>query len=918
MNYISDMLCDYKTSPKGLCKNNLRFSWKIIDIPNEKKQIKYRILICSSVEMTERFYGDIFDSGIIDSEECSFKSCLTNLDSYKEYYWRVIVISECDNIYKSEVAEFEMGILDKSLWKGKWIGTPTNEKAVFLFRHLLVISKPVVKGRIYLSTCGISELWINGVKQGNGLLEPATTDCDKTIFINTFDITAALRQGINAIGIRLMDGWVKHAKFMLQGIMWFNDGLIEEFYSDNKCWTFTLSPILSASIYSGEIYNSNYEDENWCLPADTFEKNYHHRIYNLHSTFMPLLKEECHNDIKDNIDAYYDAIELPSPKGVLKPQYVEQIRKIKELQPVSISKINDIYIVDFGQNFSGWVKIKIRGERGQVITITHSEILKLDGTLDTQYLHDADPNSILPMQTDTYICCGIEKIYEPNFTYHGFRYVCISGYIDFTITDICGVVVHTDVKEVGVFESSDPIINRIQHCTLWSEKTNLHGIPTDCPQRAERHGWLNDMTVRAESAVFNFNEKLLLSKWLGDIVDTQDMVSGAISDTAPYRRGNFPADTICGSFLMTAQLIYQHYADVSVISDYYENFKKWTDYLGRNCTNGIFTYSFYGDWASPINYCYFNSSPVSKITSGVFVSSVFYLNNVRLMIRFAKQLEKNDDMLYYSTLEKKIVNNINEKYFNQKNMNYDKGSQASNALALSFDLPAEHDRINICKNIVDDIISKDYHLTTGNLATKYIFEVLTRMGYVDLCYTLITQKTYPSFGYMLESGATTLWERWEAGTGGGMNSQNHAMYGSISAWFYKYLAGINPIMPGYKVFYIKPYIPNKLQFVNASVETVYGIISSRWEKKINYLHMSVKIPFNTYAIIHVPIKNGCGAIYLEDEIIWNNGLDIGSIRCISCEDNFVLYKLTVGIYQFVVDGFYEKDDKDIELLEGVS
>jgi len=904
MNFITDMFCNNKTSPKGLDKVNLRFSWKIEEIPNNKNQIKYRILICSSVEMTEKLNGDIFDSGMIDSEECSFQSCLTNLDSYKEYYWKVIVITESDNVYMSEVAEFEMGILDKLRWKGKWIGTPTSEKAVFLFRHLLVISKPIVKGRIYLSTCGISELWINGVKQGNGFLEPANTDCDKTVFTNTFDVTAALGQGVNAIGIKLMNGWVKHAKFMLQGIIWFNDGLTEEFYSDNKSWIFTLSPISSASIYSGEAYNSNYEDDNWCLPTNTFENNYHQGIFNLHSTYLPILKEDCHEDTKDNIDAYYNPIELPAPQGVLRPQYVEQIRRINELQPISFSKVDDVYIVDFGQNFSGWVKIKIRGKRGQVITLTHSEILKPDGNLDTQYLRDADPISTLPMQTDTYICCGIEKIYEPNFTYHGFRYVSISGYMDCTIDDICGVVVHTDVKEISVFESSESIINDIQQCAFWSEKTNLHGIPTDCPQRAERHGWLNDMTVRAESAIFNFNENLLLSKWIGDIVDTQDMVSGAIADTAPFRRGNFPADTICGSFLITAQLLYQHYADVSVIETYYDNYKKWTDYLGRNSTNGIFTYSFYGDWASPIDYCYFNWSPVSKITSGVFVSSIFYLNNVRLMIQFAKILKKNDDTAYYSTLEKQIVDSINEKYFNQETMSYDKGSQASNALALAFDLPAVQDRMSICKNIVDDIISKNYHLTTGNLATKYIFEVLTEMGYIDLCHTIITQKTYPSFGFMLENGATTLWERWEAGTGGGMNSQNHAMYGSISAWFYKYLAGINPVMPGYRVFYIKPYIANKLQFVNASVETVYGVITTSWEKRANQLHMNVKIPFNTTAIIHIPIKNGCEAIYFEGKIIWNNRLDIiGSISSIGYGENYVLYKLNVGSYEFVVDGF---------------
>jgi alpha-L-rhamnosidase len=607
---------------------------------------------------------------------------------------------------------------------------------------------------------------------------------------------------------------------------------------NNGWFTHADGPMRRSSIYIGEVYDARKEKCGWAEFGFNMEEV-------LNGLWQPVLETEA-------------------PAGKLVPMVEEPIRAIGELAPISLTTVEDGAVVaDFGQNMAGVVRLRLRVPAGTVVKLRYAEIIHRDGSLNTDNLRSAQ-------QTDEYTARGGGEEYMPRFTYHGFRYAEIRGISDLKPEDIRAVVVRNNVTVRSCFKCADDLLNRIQTICVWTENNNLHGVPTDCPQRDERLGWLNDLTVRAEEAVYNFDMSRFYRKFLVDIADEQGPKTGAITDVAPYRNfGGQPADAVCSSYLILPYLLYMHHGDRQVLEQHYGGLAAWTDYLKRNSTDGIVNYSYYGDWAAAIGGTIedsLGSGAVSAITPGRLMSTGFLYLDARIMAKIARVLGKDGDAETYGALAETVREALNRTFLNREKAYYGTNSQAANTFMLYLGVVPDEYREGVVQNLVKDIRAHDTHLTTGNLCSRYIFDVLADNGHIDVAYELATQTSYPSWGYMLSKGATTTWERWEYVESGpllGMASHDHPMYATISGWFYACLLGIRPLEPGFKTFSFKPYIPTALSGASGTIKTVKGDIEAGWDQSGRAVRLKIQVPFNSRCRLVLPRKkaaviNGAG------------------------------------------------------------
>jgi alpha-L-rhamnosidase len=432
----------------------------------------------------------------------------------------------------------------------------------------------------------------------------------------------------------------------------------------------------------------------------------------------------------------------------------------------------------------------------------------------------------------------------------------------------------------------------------WTEASNLYSIPTDCPQRDERMGWMNDLTVRSEEAVYNFNMSRFYPKFLHDIRDAQG-ADGSITDTVPFRWGRRPADPVSSSYLIMGWMLYLHYGDTHAMAELYDGFKAWTDYLRGNTKDNIVTYGYYGDWSPPKDFAIPISTgdgAVSRDTPLEFMSTGYLYYDERLVSRMAKVLGKKDDEVKYENEARQVAAALNKKYWNEAAGGYGSNNQSMNSFALFLGVVPRDREGRVVANLVRDVKEHQNHLTTGNLCTKYLLEMLTKYGYGDLAFKVATQETYPSWGYMIANGATTLWERWEQLAGGGMNSQNHPMMGSVSSWIQKYLGGINPDpqSPGFKRIVIRPYILGDLTWVRAEYESPFGLIRSSWRKENAEFRLKVTVPVNTTATIYVPARNAAN--------VTEGGkpaTTADSVKSLGRREGEMVFEIGSGDYEFI-------------------
>ncbi len=883
MRTPTSLLCEYVSNLLGVDVTLLRFSWVLEHFERGQLQSAYQVLVASSQENLDAENGDKWDTRKVASQESVNVSYAGGfLESGKTYYWKV---RTWDNDKKmspwSKVATFEMGLLNPDDWKGRWIEGKSHGESVssdpvhgttkmpygYLLRKEFSIEKDIAQARVYVTGLGYYELRLNENKVGGSVLDPGWTDYKKRILYSTYDVSKYLKKGGNTIGIMLGNGRYIEAygygppKTILQLNIEFADGDSKSIVTDGT-WKSAPGPILSNDICNGETYDARLEGSGW--------------------------------DAANYDDSDWDAATIADePGGKLVSQAsFPPIKVTKIIQPIEITNPSpNVYVYDFGQNFTGWVKLCVSGPRGTRINLRYTELLHEDGMVNVIPNRGAKA-------TDIYILKGEgQEVYEPRFTYHGFRYVEVTGFSGTAMLEsIEGRVVHSAVEPTGGFICSNSLINSIHKNVLWGQLSNLMSIPTDCPQRDERMGWLGDAQLVAEEAIYNFDMAGFYTKWLQDISDSQ-AEDGSVPDVVPPYWSKYPADPAWGTACVVIPwYLYQYYGDRRILEKCYSGIKKWVDFLSSKAVNHILSYGKYGDWCSPAHI-----KPVD--TPIELTSAWYYYHDTLILSRIAGILGKSAEVKRYSQLSCKIKEAFNKKFL--KDDRYATGSQTCNVLPLFLDMVPEDKKKVVLKNLVNDIaVEHGGHLNTGIIGTGYILDVLTKYGRVDLAYKLATQTTYPSWGYMLREGATTLWERWEYLADGGMNSHNHIMFGSIDAWFYKVLAGINigPAGPGFRGIIIKPYVVGDLNYVSASIKTIRGMISSNWRKSGHSLALNITLPVNTEARVSVPkMKLDNVKIKESGKILWKNGSyleGIAGITGASEDEEYVTFQVGSGSYSF--------------------
>jgi alpha-L-rhamnosidase len=846
---VQNPRCELLTDPEGIDALQPRLSWEIASNIRGTGQTAYQVLVASSAEKLTANRGDMWNLGLVKSDQSiqvSYKG--KPLQSGTEYFWKVKVWTSKGESAWSEVHHWSMGLLKPADWQAKWVGydhafawdsvSKFSRLSARYFRKEFSSAKAIKKATVYVSGLGYYELYINGSRIGDQVLAPAPTDYTQSVKYNTFDITAQLKQGNNAIGTILGNGrfftmrqnykpakikTFGYPKMLLQMDIEYADGSHRIIASDDT-WKLTGDgPIRSNNEYDGEEYDANRELTGWATTG-----------YNASAWIKPELVE--------------------APGGKIVAQMNEPVRVVETVKPVSIKKIaNGNYVLDMGQNMAGWINMHVKGGKGQRVELRFAETTKSDGDLYVANLRDARSTDVYTLKG------GSEEQWHPRFVYHGFRYVEIVGYPGVPkIEDFEGQVVNDDLQNVGTFETSNPLINQIYKNAYWGIRANYKGMPLDCPQRNERMPWLADHATGSYSESFVYDNGSFYAKWLDDIEQSQTP-EGALPDVAPaYWHYYSDDETWPATYLIVADMLYDQYADKAPIVKHYESMKKWMTYMRvKYLRDNILIKDKYGDWCVPPESPeLIHSKDTLRGTDGHLIATAYYFRMLTLMKRFAGLAGKTQDVAEYDAMADKIKSTFNQTFFNSKTKRYSNNSVTSNLLPLYFGMVPAADKKAVFKNITDKIlIENNGHISTGVIGTQFLMRTLTDNGRADIAYRIASNTDYPSWGYMVKNGATTFWELWNGNTANPqMNSQNHVMLlGDLLVWFYENLGGIKTEgAQGFHKLMMKPEPVEGLTFVNASYKSVSGMVKSNWKKEGKTFSWDVTIPANTEAIIYIP------------------------------------------------------------------
>lgn len=871
---VGELRCEYLKDPLGIDAARPQLSWIMASDRRGDKQTACRVLAASSLERLARDEGDLWDSGkLLSDESAHVEYAGKPLGSGAVCHWKVRIWDKDGNVSAwSAPALWSMGLLKPGDWKADWIGREAplsarpDDKATGgaearrlparYLRREFQIDKDVRRATAYVCGLGLFELHINGAKIGDHVLEPGLTRYDRRCYYVTFDVTGQVRRGGNALGVILGNGrfWAPRTKvptgmdnfgtprLRMQLEIEHADGSRTLVASD-AAWKVTDGgPIRANNEYDGEEYDARTELAGWDAPG-----------YN---------------------DAAWEQARLAqAPAGVLSAQMIEPIRVTETLRPRAITNPRPgVFIFDLGQNMVGWCRLRVRGPAGTTIRLHHAETLQPDGMLYTANLRSAKA-------TDTYtLAGGGEEVYEPRFTYHGFRYVEMTGYPGKPdLACLEGRVVHDDLPRAGGFTCSNKLLNQIAHNIFWGVRGNYRSIITDCPQRDERQGWLGDRAAEACGEASLFNIARIYGKWLADIADSQ-LPDGCLSDICPSYWPRYTYGITWPSLaVIVPGTLYEEYGDRRVLAETYPVIKKWVQLMARGLQNGITSADAYGDWCVPPESLQaIHSGDPKRRTAGPLVATSYHVHNLRLMARYATILGKADDAREFTKQADEVQRAFNRRFFDTAKNQYDNGSQTSYILPLAFGMVPPERRQPVFERLVDKITKKTPGMIgTGLIGGQWLMGTLSDNGRPDLAYTIASRKEYPSWGYMVEQGATTVWELWNGNTADpAMNSGNHVMLiGDLYTWMNHYLAGIrpDPQQPGYKHIIIRPVIVGDLTSVAAWRQSPYGKIESSWRRSGKRLTLEVAIPANATATIFMPGKNAEGKEGKEGNTVFQVG-----------------------------------------------
>ena len=828
MLHISDLTVEYRTNPLGMDDIQPRFSWKLRCDRFETRQTAYRVTVSNG--------SLLWDSGKVESDRSILVEYLgPAFEPRTQYTWNVTVWSNHGETAQS-TGHFETGLLGGAFFRehAQWIthGINAEETASPIFTKKFSVSKPVAKARLYATALGLYEAELNGTKLDDTYFAPGWTSYHKRLQYQTYELHP--RQGENELAVTLGNGWYKGAlgfnptpnlygdttALLAVVVLTYADGT-EEILGTDESWSVFTGPIRFSELYDGESQD----------------------------TTLPLTRVGCAKSYDYGFET-------------LIAQENEPVRCVLRL-PVQkqFTAPNGDLLYDFGQNLTGWVELSIQGKPGQQIRLCHAESLDETGNFYTQNLSFAKA-------TDTYILNGTQQRLRPHFTFHGFRYVCLEGLEEGQQITLEACHLTTDLKQTAHFTCSDSRVNRLWENILWSQRDNYLDVPTDCPQRSERLGWTGDATAFTPTASINANVMPFMRKWLRDLAADQNAACGMVQVVPDILSMGVSSGQNGAAYWGDAATavpwtLYETYGDSRVINEQYESMKIWVDYIHRQCgENGLWQTGFqYGDWLGLDTESNGLADERKGATDDYFVANACYLWSLQIVADSAQLLGYDEDCAYYRHLRQQTLSAFRDEYVT-KNGRLVSQTQTAMVLALQFDLVEEKHKAAIAHRLVQNVEAHKNHLTTGFVGTPYLCLALSDHGQHDIAGKLLLQEENPGWLYEVKMGATTIWERWNSILPDGsfnpvnMNSLNHYAYGSIGAWLYSRLCGLQMVEPGYKVFRVKPQFIKGITHARFSYDSVYGTIAVSWRCENGMITVDLTVPVNTTAQVILPEKEG--------------------------------------------------------------
>jgi len=894
---IENLSVEMRVNPIGIDVQQPRLSWQIASKVNNVQQIAYQIQVSTVNDNFKNDKNIVWNSEKIQSN----KSILIPykglpLLTGKTYYWNVKVWTNKGQVTSNVVGSWGMAYVDTKDWKSTWIGldsiTNADEQLLNVvntrlsaryLRKEFSLSNTVKSAKLHISGLGLYECYLNGSKVGKDIFSPTATDYDKQVNYNTYDVTSMLTNTKNTLGVVLGNGRfvalrmakdkrfgvpaTRHfgfPKLIMQLEIEYLNGETKTIVSDTSWKLTTKGPIVTNSEFDGEEYNANFEMTGWSS-----------------------------NGFDDS--NWLNARKVDAPLGKLIAQKNPNMTTMEEIKPISIQLVNGKYILDMGQNMVGWLAVKLKAQKNKPIKMRFAESLQKDGSLYMANLRGAEVTNIYTPSKDG------EFSWCPTFTYQGFRYAEISG-IDYMpqVTDFKGMVNYDEMKTIGRFETSNALLNQIYKNACWGIKGNYRSFPTDCPQRDERMPWLGDRATGCFGESFIFDNGLLYEKWAQDIEESQKE-NGSIPNIAPsYWPMNNDNVTWPSAFIHVTNMLYEQRGDIQPIIKHYAAMKKWMEYMKTTYMKEyIIGKDVYGDWCMPPEKLeIIHSQDPNRKTEKPILASSFYYRLVVIMAKFAEISGNETDITLYNELAEQIKKAYNDKFLNKENGYYGNNTVTANLVSLMQDLVPEAYQ----QKVVDNIVNKTEgefksHVGVGLIGIQFLMRGLSAHGKGDLAYKIATNTTYPSWGYMIENNATTIWELWNGITADpAMNSGNHVMLlGDLLSWYYENLAGIrtDKTEVGFKKIIMKPIFPEGLNFVKASTESPYGKIASAWNKTQTGLEWTVEIPANSSAELNFTSSS-------LDKIT-NNNRSISGNKNIQLIDNLngiIRIQVSSGKYNF--------------------
>lgn len=843
---VAGLRCEYKVNPIGIDVLQPRFSWQIEESRRGFVQSAYQIRVATSPAGLDQ--DPVWDSGRVRSDQ-SVHVVYTgpDLQSRKRYYWQVRVWdSEGSASGFSEPGYWEMGLLKPSDWSASWISPdwdedPARSQPCPMLRTTFAVEGEVVSARLYMTSLGLYEPYLNGLRVGDQVFTPGWTSYGKRVQYQTYDVTAQIAAGENAIGVMLGDGWYRgylgwadqrnvygdKLALLAQLVVTFGDGRVQVVASDRH-WSAAPGAIRLSDIYLGETYDARLEMPGW-------------------------------NTADFHDEGWTSVRVMDYPKDVLIAPAGPPVRRIEEIKPVSILTTPEGETVfDMGQNMVGWIRLRVKGDAGTVLTLRHAEVLDKAGNLYTENLRTA-------RQEIKYILKGMgTEVYEPHFTFQGFRYVGVDGFPGRpTRESLTGIVIHSDMTPTGHFETSNPMINQLQKNIVWGQKGNFLDVPTDCPQRDERMGWTGDAQVFARTAAFNMDVAGFFTKWLGDL-DADQKPNGSVPWVIPdvlTRGGDDKGGGATGwadAAVIIPWTLYLIYGDTRILENQYESMKSWIGFMQSRAGDNLIWQgdSHFGDWLA---FSTANPSYPGATTDTDLIATAYFAHSTELVQAIAKILQKKEDASTYGKLSQAIKQAFQREFVTPSGR-LASNTQTAYALALAFGLLPDGQRIQAGQRLAQDIRRFRNHITTGFLGTPLLCHVLSDVELTDVAYDLLLQETYPSWLYPIKMGATTIWERWDgmkpdsSFQDPGMNSFNHYAYGAVGDWMYRVVAGLetDQAEPGYKHTLIQPRPGGGLESAMARFNTMYGELLSKWAINDGVFALDIVVPANTRATVRLP------------------------------------------------------------------